>query len=231
MVSVLRPVRRLAITVAALSATAALSMDVVAVSMWLLIAPAVAPVNRTGCTTGGAPLSDAAVTAMAAAFLTCVLASLAAAGTALVWIWRARANAEVIGAVPQRLSRFWSAACWLVPVANVVLPPRVLGDVWAASCTDRDRHEHLAWVRLIRVWWVAQWTIIGVVMLILLVAEGMVAIDVDDLPIAEDLVVAVLVSLITVASHGAAALFTAIVLRISTCQTAARRPLGVPSIP
>lgn len=216
MVSTLRPVRRLATTVAALSATAALSMGIVTLAGWHLVAPAVASVERTGCTTGEVPLlADEVAATMAAAFLVCVLASLGAACTSLVWVWRARANAEVLGDGPQRLSRFWSVGCWLVPIANVVLPRRVLVDIWAASC--RDRAEYRPWVRLIRVWWAAQWATLVLIVLLPHVTDGVGA--------------GLLISLLTVVGHGTAALFTAIVLKISNCQTVPRHPLRVPSVP
>ncbi|MHA6623647.1 DUF4328 domain-containing protein [Pseudonocardia sp. DLS-67] len=207
--------RRLATTVAALSATAALSMGIVTLAGWHLIAPAVAPVERTGCTSGEVPLADAAAATMGVAFLTCVLATLGAACASLVWVWRARANAGALGSAPQRLSRFWAVGCWLVPIANVVLPRRVLVDIWAASCTDRA--EYRPWVRLIRAWWAAQWATLVLVVLLPHVTDGVGA--------------GLLISLLTVVGHGTAALFAAIVLKISNCQTVPRRPLGVPSVP
>lgn len=133
----------------------------------------------------------------------------------LLWIWRARANAEVLSPVPPRLSRWWSVGCWFVPIANLVLPPRVLVDIWAASCAGRDpRDGYVPRIRLVRAWWVALWTCVALVVSIVLSADE----------VASDrvlLLMAVLVSLFAVVGHGAAALFAAIVLKMSADQTRA----------
>jgi uncharacterized protein DUF4328 len=202
-VPALRPVGRLAILVAVLSAVVAASMQVFTVSMLHFLTLAAEPVEGT-CVVAPPPLAETMVTTMGVAFLTCVFAGPGAVFAALVWVWRARTNAEILSAAPQRLSRCWSVGCWFVPIANLVLPPRVLADIWAASCTA----EHLPWIRLVRAWWVALWTSVVIGVLIVLVAEDVAG-----------LVVAVLLGLFTVAGHAAAGLFAATVLKISAGQT------------
>jgi hypothetical protein len=235
-VPVLRPVGRVAITVAVLCAVMALSMDVWAFSLWRKsIFPCrgepacpssvvTEPVKVT-CTVEPPlrappppPVDETLVMTTRASLLTWVFAWLAAAFVVLLWIWRARANAEVLSPVPPRLSRWWSVGCWFVPIVNLVLPPRVLVDIWAASCAGRDsRDGYVPSIRLVRAWWVAQWTCVVLVVLFVLVGARVVGIDgysVADQP-------EVLAVLLAVVVHGAAVLFAAIVLRISADQTRA----------
>jgi len=151
-----------------------------------------------------------------ATLLTWVLAGLGVALAGLLWIWRARANAEVLSPVPPRLSRWWSVGCWFVPIANLVLPPRVLVDIWTASCAGRDPRDGCRpSIRLVRAWWVAQLTCVVLVVLTWLAGEGVIGItgysDVRQ--------VAALIILLAVVGHGATALFAAIVLKISAVQT------------
>lgn len=52
----------------------------------------------------------------------------------LVWLWRARVNAELVsGAAAHRRSRGWAVGGWFVPVANLWIPYQVVADVWRAS--------------------------------------------------------------------------------------------------
>lgn len=56
------------------------------------------------------------------------------AGTVfLVWLHRARVNAEVISSWRQRFGRGWTVGAWFVPLANVVLVPMVVGDIFRDS--------------------------------------------------------------------------------------------------
>ncbi|EST29082.1 DUF4328 domain-containing protein [Streptomyces roseochromogenus] len=74
-----------------------------------------------------------------------------AAGVAfLVWLWRARINAELTGgAAAHRRSRGWVIGAWLSPVANLWFPYQVVSDIWQASAPRRP-----APVALIKTWWV-----------------------------------------------------------------------------
>ncbi|WAL74383.1 DUF4328 domain-containing protein [Kitasatospora sp. YST-16] len=68
----------------------------------------------------------------------------------VVWLWRARVNAEVIGgAASQRRARGWVLGGWGAPVANMWVPYQVVSDVWRASSPRRD-----AAPVMVRVWWV-----------------------------------------------------------------------------
>jgi hypothetical protein len=78
-------------------------------------------------------------------------AAMAAAAVAfIVWLWRARANAELlVGPHGQRLTREWVVGAWFCPVVNLWFPYRVVVDVWRASAHGRDSREGVV------VWW---WT-------------------------------------------------------------------------
>jgi len=65
----------------------------------------------------------------------------------LVWLDRARANAEVISSWRQRFGRGWAVGAWFVPLANVVLVPMVVGDIFRDSGGRPDG--------LVGAWWAA----------------------------------------------------------------------------
>jgi hypothetical protein len=71
----------------------------------------------------------------------------------IVWLYRARANLDMLpGARPQWRSE-WTALCWIIPLANLVLPGAVISDVARNSVEDYDnavdRMSRLAWA-----WWI-----------------------------------------------------------------------------
>ncbi|MEU3708593.1 DUF4328 domain-containing protein [Streptomyces catenulae] len=59
----------------------------------------------------------------------------AAAGAVfLLWLWRARCNAELYGPrTAQRRARGWVIGGWFAPIANLWLPHQVVTDIWRAS--------------------------------------------------------------------------------------------------
>jgi Domain of unknown function (DUF4328) len=65
--------------------------------------------------------------------LTYALAYLAAAVVFLVWLWRARRNAEDLSPDGHRLGRGWTIGGWLVPVVSFWFPLRIVEDIWHAS--------------------------------------------------------------------------------------------------
>ncbi|MFC9636333.1 DUF4328 domain-containing protein [Streptomyces mirabilis] len=73
-----------------------------------------------------------------------------AAGVAfVVWLWRARINAELMsGAAAFRRSRSWAVGGWIAPVVNLWVPYQVVSDVWRASAPRRSVP-----VTLIKAWW------------------------------------------------------------------------------
>jgi hypothetical protein len=86
------------------------------------------------------------------AMLSVVLMS-AATVSLLMWVWRARGNAELIAPSHQfRFSRGFAVGAWLVPIANIWWSRAVLGEIWSASRAssggDADRRSPL-----ILGWW------------------------------------------------------------------------------
>ncbi|MCX4729466.1 DUF4328 domain-containing protein [Streptomyces sp. NBC_01363] len=75
---------------------------------------------------------------------------LLAAGVAfLVWLWRARINAELMsGAAAHRRSRGWVIGAWTIPVASLFYPYQIVEDIWQASAPRRP-----APVGLVAAWW------------------------------------------------------------------------------
>jgi hypothetical protein len=52
----------------------------------------------------------------------------------IVWLWRARVNAEAISPnMAHRHGREWVILGWIVPVVNLWFPVRVIRDVWRTS--------------------------------------------------------------------------------------------------
>jgi hypothetical protein len=61
---------------------------------------------------------------------------LAAAAVFLVWLWRARANAELRSPARHRRSRGWVIGAWICPVVNFWFPYQIVDDVYRASRPD-----------------------------------------------------------------------------------------------
>ena len=78
-----------------------------------------------------------------------VLVALAAAIVFIVWLSRARDNAERLSARPMRLGKGWAAGAWFVPVANLVLPVIVVLDVWLGSAPQ----GRPSGAGLVGIWW------------------------------------------------------------------------------
>jgi hypothetical protein len=71
----------------------------------------------------------------------------------LVWLYRARVNAETISPVPPRLGRGWTVGAWFVPIANLVLVPMVVAEVWRASTARSGRPTGVT--TTVTAWWLA----------------------------------------------------------------------------
>ncbi|MFI0714214.1 DUF4328 domain-containing protein [Streptomyces inhibens] len=78
-----------------------------------------------------------------------LLVSLAAGVTFIVWLWRARINAELMnGAAAHRRARGWVVGGWAALPANLWIPYQVVSDVWRASAPRRSVP-----VTLVNAWW------------------------------------------------------------------------------
>ena len=77
-----------------------------------------------------------------------LLMSLPAGVLFLVWLWRARRNAELqAGAASQRTARGWTIGGFFCPVVNLWMPYQIVIDIYRAS-SDRPRFGNI-----IGVWW------------------------------------------------------------------------------
>ncbi|MFB9431340.1 DUF4328 domain-containing protein [Streptoalloteichus tenebrarius] len=61
------------------------------------------------------------------------MALVATAVVFIVWMFRARDNAEATVPAPHRLGRPWLVLGWGVPVVNLWFPKRIMDDIWRAS--------------------------------------------------------------------------------------------------
>ncbi|MEU0209296.1 DUF4328 domain-containing protein [Streptomyces canus] len=93
--------------------------------------------------------ADLADTLTAAAGGAQLLAMVACAVVFVIWLWRVRRNAEVFAPDGHHKARAWVIAGWVVPIASLWYPRRVVVDVWDASSTG-DRPDGHA---LINIWW------------------------------------------------------------------------------
>lgn len=84
------------------------------------------------------------------------LTIIATAVVFLVWLWRARLNAEALRPDGHRLRRGWTIGGWFCPVVNFWFPFRIVVDIWRAS---RPRvagpvdHPPAGADRMVRRWW------------------------------------------------------------------------------
>ncbi|KAB1914816.1 DUF4328 domain-containing protein [Micromonospora sp. AMSO31t] len=78
-----------------------------------------------------------------------LVALLVAAVLVIVWTWRARKNIEAFPGAQPALGPGWAIAGWLVPIANFVVPARVVANVARNSLWRRNTTV------LVGVWWAA----------------------------------------------------------------------------
>jgi hypothetical protein len=66
------------------------------------------------------------------------LVALALAGIVFVrWLQRAWIRSAAMATTPLRYGLEWTVGAWLVPVYNLVAPPKVVAEIWRASAGDR----------------------------------------------------------------------------------------------
>ncbi|MEU4540163.1 DUF4328 domain-containing protein [Streptosporangium sp. NPDC023825] len=101
--------------------------------------------------------------------------------TFLIWLTRARSNAEALTAIEHRRDSQWVVLGWLLPVVNLWFPKQIVDDIWATSKPGHLpvnpphpgalRSAPRSW--LVRTWWLT-WLIATFVSLIVyrVVARG-----------------------------------------------------------
>ncbi len=74
----------------------------------------------------------------------------------IVWLYRAYRNITALHVSPMRTSAGWAIGAWFIPVANLMLVPRLILDTWRAA--DPAAAHNPEWQKLPRlgsvvVWW------------------------------------------------------------------------------
>lgn len=116
---------------------------------WGLLAIATIVVNVSGILTLGSsgPRSDldlVVFTALLCFFL--LYPAIAVVGIVFViWLMRARENAENLSPYPHRRTRGWLFGGWLVPVVNLWFPKQIVDDIWRASSPRQDGRRPMVW--------------------------------------------------------------------------------------
>ncbi|MFI9625444.1 DUF4328 domain-containing protein [Streptomyces sp. NPDC052042] len=83
-----------------------------------------------------------------------ILTMLAAVVVFIIWFHRVRMNAELFDASAQPMAAGWAIGAWFVPVANLVLPRRIAGGIWAASSpTGPDGVRRAVPTTVMNAWW------------------------------------------------------------------------------
>lgn len=84
-----------------------------------------------------------------------------------MWIHRASRNLSALGAEGQRFSPGWSVGWWFVPLAMLIVPYRVVKEIWLGSYPQSGDRGAGAWrdapVSPLLGWWWAAW-VTGIVM-------------------------------------------------------------------
>ena len=101
---------------------------------------------------------DAATATLGGSALVFGLEMLLLAGTAvtfIIWFFKSAKLSAVLDPRRQRLSPGWAIGGWFIPLAYLVLPRLVAGDIWRAS----EPLSEAAWrrprTRLVTFWWIA----------------------------------------------------------------------------
>jgi len=95
------------------------------------------------------PVALVAVVALGGGTLLAYLGLLGAALAVPMWMHRCYRNLPALGS-RGHFSPAWAAACWFVPIANLVLPYVAVRAVWAASRPGERWNA-----ALVAAWWVA----------------------------------------------------------------------------
>ncbi|WP_169950476.1 DUF4328 domain-containing protein [Microbispora sp. H11081] len=174
-------------------------------------------VDRFLTDTNSVPISDLETNDVlyAASGLVETVVYVATAVAFLVWLFRARANAEVLCPWPQRRATPWLIFGWVVPIVNFWFPKQIVDDIWTSSKPGAvEESGSLATARrsgLVWAWWLA-W----VVMTLVTRLVSRMYVDAEELPEIRDAAVFDIVG--NVLTIGTAALAVAVVLAITRFQ-------------
>jgi hypothetical protein len=94
--------------------------------------------------------SDAVVAVFSLAELAATLLAMVAF---MVWLYRVRANAEILAPEEHRRAKIWLVAGWIVPIVSWWFPKQIVDDIWTAS--HRRGPEPSSRAGLVTGWWAA----------------------------------------------------------------------------
>jgi hypothetical protein len=73
--------------------------------------------------------------------------------TFLIWLYQARENLDLRGETGMRWAKGWAIGGWFIPLADLVIPARVVGEVSARSRPGAIRSWTMP--RVVTGWWIA----------------------------------------------------------------------------
>jgi hypothetical protein len=77
----------------------------------------------------------------------------------VVWLFRARANAEGLVPWPHRRAKVWLVFGWVVPIVSLWFPKQIVDDIWNASRPNglypTNDFRTAARSGLVQMWWIA----------------------------------------------------------------------------
>ncbi|RZS44493.1 uncharacterized protein DUF4328 [Herbihabitans rhizosphaerae] len=157
-----------------------------------------------------------------------IIAALVAALLLLLWLNRARANAESISPMRHRLSKGWVTGGWFCPVVNLWFPAVVMTDICRASDSSRvgaatPRHPEAGglvvpwWIMWIVGWWLPFFYLYGT-------REDVITMPAQALDVSRT--EAVTYTMGAVGLAGAAVCLTLIIRRVSSRQEMFVSPSG-----
>lgn len=152
----IQPVRALAIaTVAALGLTALMAIALVVPILRQIDMIDRLMVNPSSVTEAEATANDLLLNGMSTVRIgTVVLCAI----LFLVWLMRARSNAESLVLMPHRRNATWAIFGWAVPVVSLWYPKQIVDDIWSTSqpeglrtgALQTEPRSSLVWA-----WWLA----------------------------------------------------------------------------
>ncbi|QKG24884.1 DUF4328 domain-containing protein [Actinomadura verrucosospora] len=129
------------LAIAGLAANAALLLVLAGLALWTITA-----LDPGGLTAQTRELRDGLVLGTVGQVALTLLTAVAV----IVWLWRARTNADVID-LPDGWGRPWVIFGWIVPILNFRVPRAIVGTVWRTSAPGTS-------LGLVNAWW-ATWVI------------------------------------------------------------------------
>src|SRR5262249_21166128 len=89
-----------------------------------------------------------------------VICGIILGGALMLWMYRSHRNLSALGVPGLCHAAAGAVFCWLVPVANLVMPCLVMREIWRASNHSPSRGDATAWQRgsgcvLVPCWWAA----------------------------------------------------------------------------